>query len=371
MGYSVNRGKPHTTLHHCSKGQRLRSRDSANIRHTRAQRRSPMRSFLTTAGLLTLLLLLSSCENAPSTLDPNGPGASRVAGLWWLLLTIASIVTAVTFLLLGIALRRSRRDQPAEKAMGMHGERFTILAGAAIPALILIAVTIVTLDVMADLDSPPEEPAQTVEVIGWMWWWEVRYPGTDAVTANEIHIPAGETIELVVSASDVIHTFWVPEIHGKIDMFPGKENTMWIKADEPGVYRGQCAEFCGIQHTFMAKLLIVHEPDEFQAWLEREAQPAIEPTEPETIRGQEVFMENQCRFCHAIRGTDAVGNVGPDLTHIMSRQTLGAVAIPNSLGNLAAWTADPHEFKPGVKMPPVNFGGEDFQALIAYLASLE
>jgi cytochrome c oxidase subunit II len=322
--------------------------------------------------LLTLAgLLLASCDDSPSTLAPGGPAAERIAGLWWWLLISATLVTIATFTLLGIALWRSRQDRQFDRLMGMSGDRFAILAGALIPTVILIMVTFVTLDVMADLETPPEEPALVVEVIGWMWWWEVRYPGTDAVTANEIHIPAGQTVELHVWAEDVIHSFWVPEIAGKIDMFPNSVNTMWIKADEPGIYRGQCAEFCGLQHTFMAKLLVVHEPDDFDAWLAAESQPAPEPDDPLLQRGQEVFMENQCLFCHAIRGTEAVGTVGPDLTHVMSRQTLGAATIPNSIGNLAAWTADPHEFKPGVKMPPVNFGGEDFEALIAYLASLE
>ena len=345
----------------------MRSRQSVISRSTTEQRRSRLWLLVT----MPVLLLLPACEGSPSALDPGGPGAGRIAGLWWLLLILATIVAVVTFSLLAIALWRSRQSRTVDKPLGMNGEHFTILAGAIIPAVILIVITVVTLDVMADLDEPPDEPAHVVEVIGWMWWWEVRYPGTDVVTANEIHIPAGESVQVVLSAADVIHSFWVPQIAGKIDMFPGSDNTTWIKVDEPGIYRGQCAEFCGLQHTFMAKLLIVHEPEDYLAWLEREALPAVEPSTPEQQRGQEVFMENQCLFCHAIRGTEAAGVVGPDLTHVMSRQTLGAATIPNSVGNIAAWTADPHEFKPGVKMPPVNFGGEDFEALIAYLVSLE
>jgi cytochrome c oxidase subunit II len=321
--------------------------------------------------LLAVLMLLTSCES-PSTLEPRGPRAGLVAGLWWWLLLWATVVAVVTFTFLGVALWRSRQDKPLDKTMGISGEKFALLAGAVFPAIVLLVITLVTLEVMAELDEPAgDNPSHVIEVIGWMWWWEVRYPGTDAVTANEIHIPAGETVEFRVSSADVIHSFWVPEIAGKVDMMPGGENIFWIRADEPGIYRGQCAEFCGLQHAFMAKLLIAHEPEEYQAWLERESQPAPEPVDPVLQRGQEVFMENQCHFCHAIRGTEAVGIVGPDLTHIMSRQTLGAVTIDNSIGNLAAWTADPHRFKPGVKMPPVHFAGEDFEALIAYLVSLE
>lgn len=287
------------------------------------------------------------------------------------MLALATAVAIVTFLFLALALWRSRQTTPAERPLGLESQRFILLSGAVVPAAILIFLTVLTLGVMSDLESPPDEPSQVIEVTGWMWWWEVRYPDTGAVTANEIHIPAGETVELRVTAADVIHSFWVPEIAGKIDMIPGQENSLWIKADEPGTYRGQCAEFCGVQHSFMALLLVAHEPEEFQAWLERESQPAAQPISPQQQRGLDVFMERQCLFCHTIRGTNARGAVGPDLTHVMSRQTLGAATIDNSTGNLAAWVNDPHEFKPGVKMPPVNFAGEDFEALIEYLTSLE
>lgn len=317
------------------------------------------------------LLLLAGCDGSPSALEPKGPNASNIATLWWWMLALATAVAVLTFTLLGIALWRARQDTPLEKPLGMDGHRFTLLAGAVIPAAILIFVTVLSLNAMVDIDSPPAETTHVVEVIGWMWWWEVRYPETGAITANEIHIPAGEPVELRLTAADVIHAFWAPELHGKMDLMPGKENSIWIQADEPGVYRGQCAEFCGLQHTFMAKLIIAHEPEEYQAWLARESEPAREPQTARQERGRDVFMEQQCHFCHSIRGTDARGDVGPDLTHIMSRQTLGAATIDNTIGHLAAWVMDPHLFKPGVKMPEVHFAGEDFEALIDYLVSLE
>jgi cytochrome c oxidase subunit 2 len=287
------------------------------------------------------------------------------------MLITATLVAVIVFSLLGMALLRSRQEQPAERPMKMDSQRFILLCGAVVPAVILVTLIFLMLGVMADLDNPPEEPNTVIEVTGWMWWWDVRYPGTDAVTANEIHIPAGEPVELRVTAADVIHGFWVPELHPQINMTPGIIDTIWIQADEPGIYRGQCTEFCGLQHTFMALLVIAQEPDEFDAWLAAQAEPAPEPSDPVLQRGQQAFLDNQCLFCHAIRGTSAVGEVGPDLTHVMSRETLGAATLDNSVGNLAAWTANPHEFKPGVKMPAVNFESEEFAALIAYLATLE
>ncbi|HEX2282431.1 MAG TPA: cytochrome c oxidase subunit II [Thermomicrobiales bacterium] len=347
-------------------------REQGKHQTTPARSRSPSSRLTAALGFL-LTPLPASCEDAPSALDPSGPGAETIAGLWWLMLILATIVALVTFTFLGIALWRSRQGRPVEKPLGLDGQHFVILAGAIVPTAILLFLTVSTLDVMADLDEPPEPPSHVIEITGWMWWWEVVYPDAGVVTANEIHIPAGQTVELRLTSADVIHSFWVPEISGKIDLMPGSENTFWIKADEPGIYRGQCAEFCGVQHALMAKLLIVQEPEEYQAWLEHMAQPAPTPTEPVQQHGLDVFMQSQCRFCHTIRGTDARGDVGPELTHLMSRQTLGAVTIRNSTGNLAAWVADPHQFKPGVKMPAFvdDIVGEDFQALIAYLASLE
>lgn len=327
--------------------------------------------WLTSAGLIIALFLLTSCENSPSSLTPKGPGAASVTPLWWFMLITATLVSTIVFVFLGTALLRSRQEQPAERLLKMDSQQFIVLGGAVVPAVILVTLVVMMLGVMVDLEEPPEEPSTIIEVTGWMWWWEVRYPGTSAVTANEIHIPAGEPVELQVTAADVLHGIWVPELHPQINMIPGQINTIWLQADEPGVYRGQCTEFCGVQHTFMAFTVIAHEPEDFADWLERESQPAVEPVEPAQQRGQQAFLDNQCLFCHTIRGTAADGDVGPDLTHVMSRETLGAGTIDNSVSNLAAWIADPHEFKPGVKMPPVNFEGEAFQDLIAYLTTLE
>jgi cytochrome c oxidase subunit II len=204
-----------------------------------------------------------------------------------------------------------------------------------------------------------------------MWWWEVRYPEQSIIIANEIHIPAGEPVKLELASVDVIHSFWVPQLHGKRDMIPGIENVFTIQADEPGVYRGQCGEYCGTQHANMAFHVVAHPRDEFDAWRAERTKPRTEPATAEERRGFEVFMNAGCAQCHAVRGTQAKGNVGPDLTHLGSRRTIGAALLPNTRGNLAGWIADPQAIKPGVKMPRSYLPADDLLDLVTYLESLQ
>lgn len=211
----------------------------------------------------------------------------------------------------------------------------------------------------------------TVQVSGHQWWWEVRYPQQGFATANEIHIPVGQPIRLELTSADVVHNFWVPELHGKIDMTPGKVNTLWLQADQAGVYRGKCAEYCGTQHAKMELIVVADPPEQFGAWLARQQQPAPEPAELLAQQGQQVFLRSSCVYCHAVRGTSANSTFGPDLTHLASRRTLGAGALENITGNLAGWITNPHSIKPGNKMPAVVLAPEDLNALLAYLATLE
>jgi cytochrome c oxidase subunit 2 len=210
----------------------------------------------------------------------------------------------------------------------------------------------------------------TVEVIGHQFWWEIRYPDSGVVTANEITIPAGEPVRLLLRSADVIHSFWVPQLHGKMDLVPGRENTFWVTADTPGRYRGICAEFCGIQHAKMHKLVVALDRPDFDAWLQDQQAEAAEPATEQARRGREVFLQSSCVECHAVRGHTPPNDVGPDLTHLASRFTLAAGILPNNRGALGGWLLDPQSQKRGARMPPTNLSGPDLQALLDYLEAL-
>jgi cytochrome c oxidase subunit 2 len=234
--------------------------------------------------------------------------------------------------------------------------------------LIIFGFTLRTMAALAATDTSDEV---IVEIVGHQWWWEVNYPLQGVTTANEIHIPVGYPIELKVTSADVIHSFWVPELHGKIDLIPGQTNSFWLQADEPGVYYGECAEFCGLQHAKMA-LVVVAQPEEaFVTWLEQQQQPATQVMDSTLVEGQQIFLGSACSQCHTINGTTATGDLGPDLTHLASRLTLAAGTLKNNQGNLAGWIINPQHLKPGNKMPPTNLTGPELQALLAYLESLE
>jgi cytochrome c oxidase subunit 2 len=215
----------------------------------------------------------------------------------------------------------------------------------------------------------------SIQVIGHQWWWEIRYKNSDPsqtfVTANEIHIPTGVPIVMNTASRDVIHSFWPPNISGKRDLIPGYTSAFWFQVDRAGTYRGQCAEFCGLQHAKMAFFVVAETPQEFEHWKQAQIQAAPDPNDPVKKRGQDVFLQNTCVMCHTIRGTIAGSRVGPDLTHVAGRMSLAAGTLPNSRGNLAAWIADSQHIKPGNRMPPNPLPSEDLQSLLTYLESLQ
>lgn len=234
----------------------------------------------------------------------------------------------------------------------------------------LVVITVVlgfTLVAMARLANAPTEDQLIVEVDGHQWWWEVRYPDLGVVTANEIHLPVEQPILLRVRSVDVIHSFWIPSLAGKIDLLPDKTNTMSFSASEPGTYRGVCAEFCGLQHAKMRLTAFVTADEEFDEWARQQAQPAT----VEASRGEELFLSAACPDCHTVRGTPADGSIGPDLTHLASRTTLAAGTLPNGTEDLTAWVRNPHEFKEGVEMEAAELSEADLADLIAYLESLQ
>lgn len=323
------------------------------------------------SAIATLLaLILVGCQNAPAIVDPRGPAATRIADLWWFLLGLGGLVYLAVLVFLALALLR--RKEPTSTEQGLYaGSRIVLLGGIIAPAVILLVVFGFTVATLNALSMPDTSDRYTVHVVGHQWWWEVRYPDSGVVTANEIHIPAGEPVRVVLSSDDVIHSFWVPQLQGKLDMVPGVTNAIWLQADQPGIYRGECAEFCGIQHAKMHLLIIAEPPDQFDQWLEAQRQPAVEPSDSLAQRGQQVFLSSTCGNCHAIAGTHATGRLGPDLTHFASRHTLAAATVANNRGNLTGWIADPQHIKPGAYMPPSGLSGSDLQAILTYLETLE
>jgi cytochrome c oxidase subunit II len=322
------------------------------------------------SGSILLAVCAVACSNgSPSTLSTHGPDAHRIAGLWWFMFAVSAFVILLisVLLLVGIAPRRRRGYRPRETPRWAW--RTVFVGGVVFPVFVLCALWVLTLrDIRAI--SATRTSALTVAVIGHDWWWEVRYPQQGVVTANDIHIPTGSAVKVLLTTDDVLHSFWVPQLAGKTDLIAGKTNVMWLQADRAGVYRGQCAEYCGLQHAHMAFNVVAQPPADFDTWLSQESTAPTSPTDPNLARGQEVFTTTACAECHTIRGTTAGGKVGPDLTDFGGRLTIGAGTVPNTRGDLGGWIVDSQTIKPGNLMPPMQLNPDDLQALIDYLESL-
>jgi cytochrome c oxidase subunit 2 len=250
------------------------------------------------------------------------------------------------------------------------GTRWVVLGGLVVPALVVGALFTVSVRALSTLVAPPAEPAVAIEVMGHQWWWSVTYegPGEPFVTANEIHVPVGAAVRVRLRSADVIHSFWVPSLAGKLDLIPGNTTETWLQAERPGVYRGQCAEYCGLQHARMALLVVAQPPEEFEAWRTAQRRPAPAPTDPVAARGMALFARS-CAGCHTVRGSFH-GRAGPDLTHLAGRRTLAAGMLDNVRGALAGWIANPQVLKPGSRMPHIALAGDDVLALVRYLEGL-
>jgi cytochrome c oxidase subunit 2 len=325
------------------------------------------------------LLALAACRHAvnQSALHPAGPQARKISDLWWFSLATAAAVYVVTIgLLLWAAWRARRRERTGAPLPADSERRMTraVAAGLGVTVAILLTFLVYDLSVGRTLSPAPGRDPITINVIGHQWWWEVQYPDTTphgrVTTANEIHVPVGRPVVLLLTSRDVIHSIWVPNLAGKKDLIPGYVQSVWFQADTAGIYRGQCAEFCGYQHAKMSLLVIAEPPEQYQRWLAQSRQPAPPPTDPVARRGQEIFLTSTCVMCHSIEGTPAGSNVGPNLTHLASRRTLGAGTLPNNRGNLAGWIVDPQRVKPGTLMPPNSLAPRDLDALLTYLQGL-
>lgn len=333
------------------------------------------------AAICCGLVFLLSCHGNQSALNAGGLQSARIERLWWLMFAIILAVYVIVLAWLGGALYRSRttaavNDVPPQVNPAAD-RRATLVVGTAITITVVLLFVILVASVLtghaiANLNS--KNPV-TIDVIGHQWWWEVRYEATQAdqtvVTANEIHIPVGQPVVIKTSSVDVIHSFWAPNLHGKRDLIPGYQNALWIEADRAGTYRGQCAEFCGHQHAHMAFFVVAEPVEKFHAWLAQQVSTPPPPADPIAKEGQKVFLSHTCVMCHTIRGSGAGAKLGPDLTHIASRMTIGAGSRPNTPGNLAGWIVDSQSIKPGNKMPPNPLKSDDLNALLAYLETLK
>jgi cytochrome c oxidase subunit 2 len=324
------------------------------------------------------LAMLQGFGGRMSAFEPAGPQAARIERLTWFLLVVATLVTVlvVAAVLVG-ALRRRRGAEPAPDEERRRERTAARWVGGAVAASIVTLLVFLGVDfaVGRALAIPPgDEPPLTVEIVGRQWWWEVRYrdpqPSRSLTTANELVVPVGRPVRLELSSADVIHSFWAPNLLGKRDLVPGHKAITWFQADTPGVYRAQCAEFCGVQHAKMGLVVVAEPKERYAAWYERQLQPASEPADSLARFGRQLFLTKGCVLCHTVAGTPARSREGPDLTHVASRLTLAAGAIPNTRGHLAGWIVDPQRIKPGVRMPPNQLAPAELHALLAFLEGL-
>jgi cytochrome c oxidase subunit 2 len=323
--------------------------------------------------ILTACMLLAACTGPQSALDAHGASAIYLKQLIIWIVAICSLVWMLVMMMLIWALFRSRREPQAPEPARERRMTRTVIVATAATVVIISGFTVASYVTTRAISY--DDADLIVAVRGQQWWWELSYLDPDTSrsfkTANEIHIPVGRNVKLQLDSADVIHSFWVPSLAGKLDLIPGRKNDLMIRAERPGVYRGQCAEFCGTQHTHMSVFVIAEEPAQFEAWLEAQRKPAAVPAEAENRAGQAVFLAKPCAACHTIRGTNATGTTGPDLTHLADRQTIAAGAFDTTRGSLAAWIADPQTLKPGNNMPMVPISSDELRQLSAYMMSLK
>ena len=309
-------------------------------------------------------------------LDPRGSAAQDLHSLFWLFtITCAAIWAAVLLVLVGAIWRGRGTAGASAQERAQQERRSAFVVGGAVAATVLVISGLTLASYFATRSIAADHPdALVVRIRGYQWWWEVTYadPSPDQVflTANELHLPLGRPVRLELAAADVIHSFWVPNLAGKQDMIPGRDNVLAFTPLQPGTYRAQCAEFCGLQHAHMALQVVVEPPEVFERWRIAQVAEAAAPENPEEAAGRAVLERKACGACHTVRGTAAAGTLGPDLTHVGGRQTIAAGMLPTTRGALAAWVADPQTIKPGNNMPMVSLTADELQAVSAYLARL-
>jgi cytochrome c oxidase subunit 2 len=296
--------------------------------------------------------------NDQSTLDPASQASDRIADLWWILFVVSAVVFAVVVTLLLVGVLRGRSGGEPDRRPSRGGTRLIAIAGVVVPAVVVIALFFASVATLPAVSPAGKNARMTIEVVGRQWFWDVYYDDGAVRTANEIHVPAGVPVEFRVRSEDVIHSLWVPRLNRKIDLIPGRTSSIVIDARSPGFYRGQCAEFCGVQHANMALLVVAEPPAQFARWLDEQKRPSSLGV---------LFTTAGCDGCHALHGTEATSRFGPDLSHLGSRHTLAAGTLRNTPENLAAFLRDPQAVKPGNKMPNLRLSDEDIDSLVDYL----
>jgi cytochrome c oxidase subunit II len=319
-----------------------------------------------------------------SALNPAASESAHIVHLWWIFFWVTLVIFALVAIFLFLALLRNVRrvaDDPQEAIVPEPPQTAENRATRVVSALVALTVLILFALLIGDfftgnaIYATPDPNALAIKITGHQWWWEVEYkdpqPSEIMTTANEIHVPVGKAVKLELQSSDVIHSFWVPNIHGKKDLVPGHPTTTWFTARRAGEFRGQCAEYCGEQHAHMRLVFVAEPPEAFSSWLAAQKKSAAEPGSDSERRGRDVFLASQCAMCHTIQGTTARATLGPDLTHIAARKMIAAGELPNTRGYLAGWILNASVLKPGVRMPPNQLASDELNSLLDYLESLK
>jgi cytochrome c oxidase subunit 2 len=329
-------------------------------------------------AFLTALLLMAeaSCRPPQSILNPGGPAASNLSTIGWaVFILLGAIAFVMWVLLLWTVTRRRGTLEEHEPYDEGGGQRWIFVGGLAIPLVVLCGLFVFALERMTDFPMTHSMVNPRIQIIGHQFWWEVHYldgpVNEHFATANEIHIPTGEPVDLLLESADVIHSFWVPGLHGKMQLIPGRQNYLRIEASQPREFSGQCTQYCGEQHAHMRLLVVAQSPADYALWRQNQLKPAADPQNDEAMHGRDVFNNGPCALWHTVRGTLANGKVAPDLTHLASRKYIGANSFINDKADLGGWVTQAQSMKPGCQMPNLTFfNGQDLRALLDYLEGL-
>ena len=324
------------------------------------------------AGIVGLALVASACGETPQTaFNPRSEYADQGLDLFVLIIWMGVIIGVVVEAVLIWAAIHYRRRPGDPLPPQIHGSTVIEILWTTGPVIVVGYILFVTLPVIFGTQAPAPPSSMDVDVIGHQFWWEFNYPNANVVTANELHLPVGQTVNLVLKSDDVIHSFWIPALGGKRDAFPGHTNYIWMTPNSVGEFPGQCYQLCGYSHGNMRERAVIQSPSDFQAWLTSQQQPAAQPTDPAAAEGAQLFQTRGCAACHTINGTPAQGKVGPNLTHVASRGVIAGSILENTPQEMRAWLKDPPALKPGSIMPNLGLNDHELDVLVAYLQSLK
>jgi cytochrome c oxidase subunit II len=307
-----------------------------------------------------------------SALDAAGVQAARIEWLWWVMFWVTTAIFVAVIVAVALAVRRGR--SAAGSITGDLALGRAVAAASAMSLVILVGLLFVSVLTGRAVGARPDPSSLTVRITGYQWWWSVEYlnddPSRQVVTANELHIPVGRPVVVNLRSADVIHSFWVPNLHGKTDLIPGRMTSTWLQADSAGTFRGQCGEYCGLQHAHMGLVVIAEAPDAFERWLDHQRTTPPPPSSAQELEGRALLEQGPCGMCHTVRGTGAGARTAPDLTHVATRSSIAAARLPNTRDSLTQWIADPQHVKPGNRMPATGLTPEQVTAVVAYLETL-